>query len=226
MAEGATKGKAAQTVILARRKGVPIETVSVSKLVQECGSDAHQGIVAHCREASRKGGWKLLLECTDSPRTVLILDRIEDPRNFGACLRTAQAFGASCVLAPRHGSAPLSPVAVKASAGAAETLPLFQETNLAHIVLELKRMGFFIYAADVKSERTIYEADLSGDIVWIIGGEGKGARRLLVERADETLQIPIDNAVESLNVSVVAGICLSETVRARNVRRRKGGRAG
>src|SRR5262249_36527281 len=144
---------------------------------------------------------------------LLLLDGVTDPRNLGACLRTAAAAGASAVVVPRDRSASLTDVASKAAAGAAEALPLIAVTNLARAMDELKQAGIWIAGAATDSERTIFELDLRGPLAWALGAEGTGLRRLTRERCDWLAHIPMSADVDSLNVSVATGVCLFETVR-------------
>jgi 23S rRNA (guanosine2251-2'-O)-methyltransferase len=146
---------------------------------------------------------------------VLILDCVQDPHNLGACLRSADAAGACAVIVPRDRSAAMSPVVAKAAAGAAETVPLVAVTNLARAMEELKQEGVWIAGAAGEAERSVYELDLTGPLGWALGAEGEGLRRLTRERCDWLARIPLQGTVDSLNVSVAAGVCLFETQRQR-----------
>jgi len=150
---------------------------------------------------------------------LLLLDGVTDPRNLGACLRVADAAGAAAVIVPRDRSAALSPVVAKAAAGAAETLPLIAVTNLARAMGELKDAGVWIAGASGDAQTSLYELNLTGPLAWALGAEGEGLRRLTRERCDWLARIPLAGHVESLNVSVAAGICLFETVRQRRAAR-------
>ena len=208
-------GKAMQAARQAAHGGVPVERAEPARIERLAGGAACQGIVAACRAAPAPSDWKAAVEGAPAPRTLLMLDGVKDPRNFGACLRTAHAFGANGVLVPRHGAAPLSAAARKAASGAAETVGVFRVGNLPHVVLALKRMGFTALAASAQAGRTVYDADLTGDIVWILGGEGDGVRRILVDKSDMAVRIPMRSEAESLNVSVAVGVCLAEGSRQR-----------
>jgi 23S rRNA (guanosine2251-2'-O)-methyltransferase len=151
------------------------------------------------------------------PRTLLLLlDGVTDPRNLGACLRTAEAAGVQAVIVPRDRSANMTPVVASAAAGAAESLPLIAVTNLARSMQELREAGVWIAGAAGEAEKTLYEIDLTGPIAWALGAEGEGLRRLTRERCDVLARIPLHGQVESLNVSVATGICLFETQRQRS----------
>ncbi len=218
VAESARAGKAAQVAREAESLGIDVERVPTARIGRIAPGAAHQGIVAYRSAAPAAGdapGWRETVRDAPGARTLLVLDRVEDPRNLGACVRTASAFGVACVLVPRRRSAPLGAAARKAAAGAAERTPVFAVGNLPHVVGEIKRMGFFAIAADARAGRPIYGMRFPPDVAWILGGEARGPRRLLVRLADETVRIPTDPGTESLNVSVAAGICLSESARAR-----------
>ena len=156
-------------------------------------------------------GWSLLL----------LLDGVTDPRNLGACLRTADAAGVGAVIVPRDRSAALTPDAARAAAGAAESVALIAVTNLARTMDELRDAGIRLAGADpadgadATAVPTLYQLDLTGPLAWVLGAEGSGLRRLTRERCDVLARIPLAGAVESLNVAVAAGICLFESVRQR-----------
>jgi 23S rRNA (guanosine2251-2'-O)-methyltransferase len=149
---------------------------------------------------------------------LLLLDGVTDPRNLGACLRTADAAGAAAVIVPRDRSAAMSPVVAKAAAGAADTVPLIAVTNLVRAMDELREAGVWIAGAAGEADRMVYELDLTGPIAWALGAEGEGLRRLTRERCDYLARIPMRGQVQSLNVSVATGICLFETQRQRAAR--------
>jgi 23S rRNA (guanosine2251-2'-O)-methyltransferase len=177
----------------------------------------HQGVIARRLAVPRPVHENLaefVASLSDKP-LILILDGVQDPHNFGACLRVADASGAQAVVVPRDRAAPLSAVARRAAAGAAETLPLFQVTNLARALEELKQAGVWIIGTAADGEQDLYQADLTGPIALVLGGEGEGMRRLTRENCDLLVRIPMAGKVESLNVSVAAGICLFEAARQR-----------
>jgi 23S rRNA (guanosine2251-2'-O)-methyltransferase len=153
---------------------------------------------------------------TDSVR-LLILDQVEDPRNVGACLRTADAAGVDAVVVPKARSAKLGAGALKTAAGAAETVPLIVVPNLARTLGWLADAGVRLVGADERGERTLFEADLTPPAAIVLGAEGKGLRRLTRESCDELVRLPMQGSVESLNVSVAAGILLYEMFRQSGV---------
>ncbi|HXF47440.1 MAG TPA: 23S rRNA (guanosine(2251)-2'-O)-methyltransferase RlmB [Burkholderiaceae bacterium] len=199
----------------AEEAGVKIVAVDDRRLDGMVGGAAHQGVVAMCTDRGEAPTLEQVLAAV-TPRTLLLLlDGVTDPRNLGACLRTADAAGVDAVVVPRDRSAPLTAVADKAAAGAAATLPLIAVTNLARAMDEIREAGVWIVGAASEAERTIYEIDQRGPIAWALGAEGAGLRRLTREHCDWLARIPLAGHVESLNVSVAAGICLFETVRQR-----------
>ena len=147
----------------------------------------------------------------------IALDGVTDPRNFGACLRVADAAGVSAGITPKDRSATLTAAAVKASAGASETVPIVRVTNLAGSIVELVDAGVPIIGTAGEAQKTIYEFDQKGAFGWVLGAEGDGLRQLTRRRCSDLAKIPMLGTVESLNVSVAAGICLFETVRQRTV---------
>ncbi len=146
---------------------------------------------------------------------LLVLDGVTDPHNLGACLRSADAFGAQAVIVPKDRAVGLNATVAKAASGAAETVPVIAVTNLARTLAELKKRGVWVLGADERGE-SLFDADVTGPIAWVLGAEGEGLRRLTRESCDRLVGIPLAGAVESLNVSVAAGICLYATRAARS----------
>ncbi|HEY5682361.1 MAG TPA: 23S rRNA (guanosine(2251)-2'-O)-methyltransferase RlmB [Sulfuricaulis sp.] len=178
----------------------------------------HQGVVARVRATPVRKEQDLESFLADLPALplLLVLDGVQDPHNLGACLRSADAAGAHAVIVPREHSAPLSAVARRAASGAAETIPVFQVVNLARTLRELKQAGLWLAGASQETDTDIFHADLRRPLALVLGGEGKGLRRLTQEVCDMLVRIPMAGTVESLNVSVAAGICLFEAVRQRS----------
>jgi 23S rRNA (guanosine2251-2'-O)-methyltransferase len=204
----------------AEAAGVRVMHADARRLHGLAGEVPHQGVVALCMPpaAVQRSLDDILAEVT--PRTLLLLlDGVTDPRNLGACLRTADAAGASAVIVPRDRSASMTPVVAKAAAGAAESTPLITVTNLSRAMEELKQAGIWIAGAAGEADRSLYELDLTGPIAWVLGAEGEGLRRLTRDKCDWLARIPLAGQVESLNVSVAAGVCLFETARQRLVKR-------
>jgi len=144
---------------------------------------------------------------------LLVLDGVEDPRNLGACLRTADAAGIDAVVVPKDHSAKLTAVAVKTSTGATETVPVFRAPNLARTLAWLKEAGVWVVGADAEARQSLYQSKLAPPVAMVLGGEGRGVRRLTRDLCDELVYIPMAGSVESLNVSVATGIVLFELLR-------------
>jgi 23S rRNA (guanosine2251-2'-O)-methyltransferase len=180
------------------------------------GDVAHQGIAA---EISLLAPWTeddlvTALAGVAAP-LLLALDGVQDPHNLGACLRTADACGALAVIVPRDRAAQLTPAARKVAAGAAETTPVATVTNLARMLRLLKDAGLWIVGADAEAAKAAAEIDLKGPVVLVLGAEGSGLRQLTRQHCDFMVRLPQLGAVESLNVSVAAGMLLYEAVRQR-----------
>ena len=144
-----------------------------------------------------------------------MLDGVTDPHNLGACLRVANAAGAHAVIAPKDRAAGISPRCPRWRAARPKSTPYVMVTNLARTLAELKERNIWVVGADERAEKTLYQADLPESIAWVLGAEGEGMRRLTRESCDLLVRIPMGGEVESLNVSVSAGICLFESVRRR-----------
>ncbi len=208
-------GRMRQLLERAQSAGVRCAAADAARLSGLAAEAPHQGVVALCQAARTALGLDDVLQAVDAQTLLLLLDGVTDPRNLGACLRAAQGAGVGAVIVPRDRSAPLSAVAVKAAAGAAESVPLVAVTNLSRAMREIKDAGIWIVGADGGAESTLYELDLTGPRAWVLGAEGSGLRRLTREGCDQLARIPMAGAAESLNVSVAAGVCLFETVRQR-----------
>jgi len=209
-----------QLLEAARSAGVRVEETTNDMLDRAAGHTHHQGVVARCRAAPERTEAELpaFLEGLSGPPFLLVLDGIQDPHNLGACLRSADAAGVQAVILPRDNSAPLTPVVRKVASGAAETVPLFRVTNLARVLEALKAAGVWLVGAAGEAEPDLYDVDLRGPLAVVLGAEGTGLRRLTRELCDHLVRIPMAGSVESLNVSVAAGICLFEAVRQRRSR--------
>jgi 23S rRNA (guanosine2251-2'-O)-methyltransferase len=197
------------------RLRVPVLRVRRAQLDRLSDGASHQGVLIEIRGATEMtlGDFEDLVVHRGRALRVLVLDGVEDPRNLGACLRTADAAGVDAVVVPKAHSAPLSAVAVKAATGAAETVPLVRAPNLARTLTWLKEAGVWTVGADAEAPQTLYAAKLAPPIAIVLGGEGRGLRRLTRDTCDELVSIPMAGAVESLNVSVATGIVLFELLR-------------
>ena len=205
-------------VELARRHGVALETRPAAELDTLAGQQLHQGVVARVEAAVPLAEDELLirLDATGRAPLVLVLDGVQDPHNLGACLRSADAAGADAVVVPRDRAVGLTPVVRKVAAGAAETTPFVQVTNLARFLRALKEQSIWIVGTDGEADTLHYAADLTGPLALVLGAEGSGMRRLTREHCDLVVRLPMMGAVASLNVSVATGIVLFEALRQRS----------
>ena len=146
---------------------------------------------------------------------ILILDQVQDPRNLGACLRSADGAGVNLVILPSDRSAGLTDVVRHVAAGAAESLPLMRARNLARIMREITERGIFLVGTSDQAKVSLYDANFTGPVGLVMGAEGTGIRRLTADLCDQLIQIPMDGSVECLNVSVATGVCLFEAKRQR-----------
>jgi len=201
----------------AERAGVRLMRVPTKRLDGFYGGGRHQGVVARVAVKSLGDSLDDVLEGVEHP-LILVLDGVTDPHNLGACLRVANAAGAHAVIAPKDRAAGITPAVSKVASGAAEATPYLMVTNLARTLRELKEREVWIVGADERAPQSLYEADLPPAIAWVLGAEGEGMRRLTRESCDLLVRIPMGGEVESLNVSVSAGICLFESVRRRTTR--------
>lgn len=198
----------------AKSAGVAVHGVDTARLTMLAGQPNHQGVVAVVDAQRPYVTIDDVLSDVAEPALLLVLDGVTDPHNLGACLRDADAFGAQAVIVPKDRAVGLNATVAKAASGAAETVPLIAVTNLARTLAELKKRGLWVLGADARGQ-SLFEADVTGPIAWVLGAEGQGLRRLTREACDRLVAIPMSGAVESLNVSVAAGICLYATRAAR-----------
>jgi 23S rRNA (guanosine2251-2'-O)-methyltransferase len=202
---------------LARRHARPLQRVDAHALKQLLGEVAHQGVAAEITPLRPWSEDDLLAALADLRAPLLLaLDGVQDPHNLGACLRTADACGALAVIVPRDRAAQLTPSARKVAVGAAETTPVIAVTNLVRTLKLLKDAGLWVVGADAAAEKTAREVDLKGPLVLVLGAEGTGLRHLTQVNCDFMVdRLTAARAVESLNVSVAAGMLLYESLRQR-----------
>jgi 23S rRNA (guanosine2251-2'-O)-methyltransferase len=200
----------------ARAFGTSIQSTSRKALDDKAESTQHQGVVARVKPAKvlSEADLDALLAATDTP-FLLILDGVTDPHNLGACLRNADAAGVHGIIVPKDNSVGLTATVSKVACGAAETVPLFQITNLARTMRHLQDKGVWIVGTAGEADGNLYQAALTGPLAIAMGAEDKGLRRLTREACDSLISIPMAGSVSSLNVSVATGICLFEAVRQR-----------
>ena len=200
-----------QLVALARKQGVGVETVDRADLDRLAGSDRHQGCVLELSEAATPSlSLQQALQDIGPESLFLVLDGVTDPHNLGACLRSADAAGVKAVIVPKDRAVGLTPVVRKVAAGAAESVPLIEVTNLSRTLQQLQQAGVWIVGTTGEAETSLYDQNFSGALALVMGAEGEGMRRLTAEHCDYLVKLPMQGQVESLNVSVATGICLYE----------------
>jgi 23S rRNA (guanosine2251-2'-O)-methyltransferase len=201
---------------LARQHQRPVQRLDMHALRQLLGHVAHQGVAAEVTPLAPWTEDELLTALQDARAPLLLaLDGVQDPHNLGACLRTADACGALALIVPRDRAAQLTPAVRKVAVGAAETTPVVAVTNLARTLKLLKDAGLWVIGADAAAEQSAAALDLRGPVVLVLGAEGTGLRRLTRQHCDFLARLPQLGAVESLNVSVAAGMLLYEVLRQR-----------
>ncbi len=200
-----------QILALARERRVPVHAVSRSVL-DRSALTKYQGIVAMCMELVYQELDDVLAKIKGPPFLV-ILDGIEDPRNLGAILRSADGVGAHAVIIPEKHSTGLTAAVAKASAGAVEYVPVVKVTNIAAEIPRLKKIGIRVAGADADAKLSLFDAELRGPIAFVVGGESQGIRRLVKERCDFLVRIPMLGRISCLNASVVAALLMYEKLR-------------
>ncbi len=197
-----------------RQRGIPVRFEPREALDRLAHGTAHQGVVAL---AAEKEYARLddIIGHLDHPGLLVALDGVEDPHNLGAIIRSAHAAGADAVVVPQRRSAGLSETVGKAAAGALEHLPVIRTTNLNQEIERLKQKRFWIYGFDERAEKNYDQVDYEGNVVLVLGGEGKGIHQLTAKHCDVLVKIPVAGRIASLNVSVAAGIALFEVLRQR-----------
>ncbi len=198
------------------QQSVRIERVSDAELQTLTGTHKHQGVAAAVLDngpLDDHQALELIASLTDP--LILVLDSMEDPRNFGACLRTADAAGVDLVVVGRSRGVEITPVVSKVASGAAETQTVARVANLARFLRALQELNVWLVGADASGPTAVFDANLTGSLAIVMGAEGKGLRRLTRECCDALVNLPMRGAAESLNVSVAAGVMLYEAVRQR-----------
>ena len=204
----------------AAEAGVRVIEAAAQRLARLAGSAGHQGLAARVHPVELARSLDDLLDGVEAAGTaplLLVLDGVTDPHNLGACLRVADGAGAHAVIAPKDHAVGINATVAKVASGAAETVPYFMVTNLARTLNELKERNIWIIGTSDVAPKTLYQADLKGAVALVLGAEGDGMRQLTARSCDELVRLPMRGAVESLNVSVAAGICLYEALRQRDL---------
>jgi 23S rRNA (guanosine2251-2'-O)-methyltransferase len=219
IADGTADQRVGKLSEFASEKNIPTRRRSKLDITRLAGTDHHQGVALRIESFSYAelddilSAWKE----KGGDAIIVILDGIQDPHNLGALIRSAASAGAECVVIPRDRAAGVTATAEKVAAGAAETIPIAQVTNIAVTLEQLKDAGFWIYGADEKSNTSLYQQKLTGNVALVIGGEGEGIRPLVRKKCDVVFSIPLAGGVGSLNASVAGGIAMFEAVRQRLV---------
>lgn len=208
-----------QFVDRAREAGVRLIDADGLRLAKLAGSHGHQGVAALVNPVAQARSLDDRLDQLEQPGgevpLLLVLDGVTDPHNLGACLRVADGAGAQAVIAPKDHAAGINATVAKVASGAAETVPYFMVTNLARTLNELKERHIWVIGTSDDATKTIYDVDLKGPVALVLGAEGHGMRQLTRKTCDELVRIPMQGAVESLNVSVASAVCLYEALRQR-----------
>ncbi len=209
-------------LLQALRESTPYQDTDRSTLDAMVPGVRHQGVVARCvaQRPLNEDDLIALLEVVQDPPFLIVLEGVQDPHNLGACLRSAEAAGVHAVIAPRDRAVGITPVVRKVASGAAEVVPFVQVTNLARTLRLLKERGVWLVGTTDRAPQSLYEANLTGPLALLMGTEGRGLRRLTAESCDFLVHIPMQGTIESLNVSVAAGICLFEALRQRQAAHR------
>jgi 23S rRNA (guanosine2251-2'-O)-methyltransferase len=200
----------------AKAAGVALHAVDERRLQAMAGHDQHQGVVAVIDGDLPRVTLEDVFDELAEPALLLVLDGVTDPHNLGACLRSADAFGVQALIVPKDRAVGVNATVAKAASGAVDTVPVISVTNLARTMRDLKERGVWLVGTDATSGESLFDADLTGPIAWVLGAEGSGLRRLTRELCDRVVGIPMTGAVSSLNVSVAAGVCLYESRRQRS----------
>ena len=195
--------------------GIRIVPSDDARLTKTCGTPRHQGVVARVQPLPMSHSIDDTLDAVSGDPLLLVLDGVTDPHNLGACLRVADAAGANAVIAPKDHAVGVNATVAKVASGAAETVPYFMVTNLARTLGELKERSIRIVGLADGASDSLYALELRGPLAFVLGAEGSGLRQLTRKTCDELVHIPMAGAVESLNVSVAAGVCLYEALRQR-----------
>ena len=215
--DGVSNKRLNKLIDLMQHHQILLTRVSGKKIEQITGTPKNQGIAAAVKQPTNLDSKSALnfIQTIDTP-LILILDGLQDPRNVGACLRTANASGVDLIVIPRNRTVKNTPVVSKVSAGASVFMPIAEIPNLVRFLKELKKRGVWIFGASDQANSNYWEADYTCPMAIIVGSEGKGMRSLTAKHCDYMVSIPMIGQIESLNVSVATGVLLYEVVRQRS----------
>nr|WP_302707565.1 23S rRNA (guanosine(2251)-2'-O)-methyltransferase RlmB [uncultured Dialister sp.] len=213
--EGKKDDRLLSLAALAEKQGVPVEEVKEDRMDDMAGGVVHQGIAALLKPYEYADLDRVLSDWEGKSPILILLDGLEDVRNLGAIVRTAECAGAAAVLLPKHKSPPVTAAAMKTAAGAFAYLPVCQTGNIRQTLEMLKEKGFWVVGADMDGESLYYDANLKGPLVIVMGAEGKGVSPLTRKMCDFCVRIPMKGHVSSLNVSVAAALLIYEAAKQR-----------
>ncbi len=216
--EGLIHGSVGEIINDVKAQGAFVQTVSKAKLDELSNRSAHQGLLAYMA-AKEYVELDELIACAKAKKNsiILLLDGIVDPQNFGAILRSADGAGAAGVVIPKRRAVPLTGTVAKSSAGAMEHVPVARVANLTQAIAELKEYGYWVIGADASAKEQYWQMDMTGPLVFVIGSEGNGISRLVAEKCDFLVKLPMRGQIQSLNASVAAAVLLYEAVRQQSV---------
>jgi len=221
IAKGEREGSIKQIIALAREKGIVVQEVDRSKLDgMSATGGAHQGVIAlaAAKDYVETDDILAIADSKGEPAFILILDEITDPHNLGSILRTANAVGAHGVIIPKRRAIGLTPAVSKASAGAIEYVPVARVTNIAQTIEYLKKKNIWVVGTDASGEKSFFESDLTGPVALVIGSEGEGMGKLVKEKCDFIVNIPMKGQIASLNAAVAGAIVMYEILKQREYR--------
>lgn len=218
VARGERNGSIIKIISDAKKRGIVIQEVDRAKLDSMSNTKNHQGVIAYAAAAEYSTVEDILLSAKTKGEQpfVIIADEITDPHNLGSLLRTANAAGAHGIIIPKRRSVGLNSVVAKTSAGAVEFTPVAKVSNIANTIDKLKKENIWVVGADMDGENTIYTQDFSGGIAIVVGSEGEGISRIVKDKCDFLVKIPMFGEITSLNASVAGALMIYEVVRIRN----------
>lgn len=217
MAQGERSPRAGDIMAMARERGIPVQRLDRARLDDLSGDTRHQGVLAFTAARDYSSVEDILSGAGDSP-FLLLLDEINDPHNLGAILRTAEAAGVSGVVIPRRRSVSLTSTVARISAGAVEYVPVARVANMVQTIEMLKKNGLWIVGADAGGPELYWQSRLDGPLALVVGGEDKGLGRLVKEKCDLLVRLPMMGSLNSLNASVAAALLMYEVLRQRSRR--------
>lgn len=218
--KGDKEGSVKKILGMAKDMGIQVQHVERAKLNKISTSNNHQGVIAYVQAYDYSSVESILDNIPEGEDAfIIVLDEINDPHNLGSILRTASCVGAHGVIIPKRRAVGLTATVAKTSAGAIEYVPVAKVTNIAKTLDELQDRGVWVMGADMAGDKSHYEADLTGNIALVIGNEGKGISRLVKEKCDFLVSIPMKGQVNSLNASVAASVLMYEAFRQKEVKK-------